>query len=114
MAESSTVPEDAGEWLCSPVTRPWILPVDAVASVGVCASAGKRAKASRPAAAGNPSQNARVRFIFFSLGAARTKQPAGSIKSYFSVAHKTDAYSVSPVGGSFEPRANVHNRQHQR
>jgi hypothetical protein len=43
-----------------------------VGAAGVCESAGKRENASKP------SQSVKVRFMFFSLGAAGTKLPAGS------------------------------------
>src|ERR1019366_9297813 len=44
------------------------------AAAGVCARAGSRANASRP------SQSEILRFMFFSLGAARMTPLAGSIK----------------------------------
>ena len=49
-----------------------LLPVGAAALRRCCASAGKRANASRP------SQSEMLRFMFFSLGAAGTMLPASS------------------------------------
>jgi hypothetical protein len=53
----------------------------------VCASAGKRANASKAAAAGKPSQSEMVRFMFFSLGAAGAKLLAGSKNRIYRPTH---------------------------